>query len=157
MWLDTVNVRPGRTVPLKVLIRSYRGDEVTREVPLAIPSNASGTLTVMVADGTRLSMWEQREARQPQQVHGVAQMVRALNEAKKNNRLYVRLLSPDAGAVVSGENLSSLPPSVLAVVEADRNGGQFVPLRNATIGEWDIPTDYALSGARFLTIDVQSE
>jgi hypothetical protein len=58
---------------------------------------------------------------------------------------------------VSGENLSSLPPSVLAVVEADRNGGQFVPLRNATIGEWDIPTDYALSGARFLTIDVQSE
>ncbi len=157
VWLDTVSVRPGRTVPLKVLIRSYRGDEVTREVPLAIPSNASGTLTVMVADGTRLSMWEQREARQPQHVHGVAQMVRALNEARKNNRLYVRLLSPDAGAVVSGENLSSLPPSVLAVVEADRNGGQFVPLRNATIGEWDIPTDYALSGARFLTIDVQSD
>jgi hypothetical protein len=24
----------------------------------------------------------------------------------------------------------------------------------STIGEWDLPTDYALSGARFLTIDV---
>jgi hypothetical protein len=157
VWLDTVNVRPGRTVPLKVLIRSYRGDEVTREVPIAIPANASGPLTVLVADGARLAQWEQREARQPQEAHGVAQIVRAINEARKNNRLYVRLLSSDAGAVVGGEPLPALPPSVMAVLEGDRYGGQFVPLRNATIGEWDIPIDYALTGSRFLTIDVDSD
>jgi hypothetical protein len=157
VWLDTINVRPGRTVPLKVLMRSYRGDEMIKSVPIEVPTNASGPLTVMVADGLRLAQWEQREARQPQQAQGVAQMVRALNKARKNNRLYIRLLSRDAGAVVEGESLSALPPSVLAVMEADRNGGQFVPLRNATLGEWDIPTDYAISGARFLSIDVNAD
>ena len=30
VWLDTVDVRPGRTVPLKVMMRSYRGEDVTR-------------------------------------------------------------------------------------------------------------------------------
>jgi hypothetical protein len=154
-WLDTVRVRPGHTVPLKVLMRSYRGDEVTREVPVQIPLNATGTLTVLVADGTRLAQWEQRELRQSPQT-GVAQMMRALNRARKNNRLYVRLLSSTPGAVVAGEPLSSLPPSVMAVLEADRSGGQFVPLRNATVGEWDIPTGYALSGARFLSITVDA-
>ncbi len=157
VWLDTTDVRQGRTVPLKVLIRSYRGEEVTRDIPIAIPANVKGPLTVMVADGSRLAQWEQRQAGRPQQAHGVAQIVRALNEARKNNRLYVRLLSSDAGAVVSGESLSSLPPSVLAVLEGDSNGGQVTPLRNATVGEWDIPIDYALSGAQFLTIDVDGE
>jgi hypothetical protein len=156
VWLDTVDVRPGRTVPLKILMRSYRGEEVTRSLSLAIPANASGSLTVMVADGTRLAQWEQRETREGQQAHGVAQMVRALNKARKNNRLYVRLLAPDAGAVVSGEQLSALPGSVLAVIQADRNGGPFVPLRNATLGEWDIPTDYAVTGARFLSISIDA-
>ena len=157
VWLDTIDVQPGRTVPLKILMRSYRGDEVVREVPITIPANASGPLTVMVADGTRLTQWEQRELRQPQQAHGVAQIVRALNEARRNNRLYVRLLSPDAGAIVSGEQLPALPPSVLAVLETERTGGQFAPLRNATLGEWDIPIGYAVTGARFLTIPVGEE
>lgn len=156
VWLDTVDVRAGRTVPLKVLMRSYRGDEVTRDVPIAIPSNASGSLTVMVADGARLSQWEQREARQAQQPQGVAQMLRAINKARKNNRIYVRLLREDAGAVVNGEKLPALPPSVLAILEADRNGGQMAPLGNATLGEWDIATDYAVSGARFLSISVDA-
>jgi hypothetical protein len=45
----------------------------------------------------------------------------------------------------------------MAVLEGDSNGGQFVPLRNATVGEWDIPIDYALSGAQFLTINIDGE
>jgi hypothetical protein len=154
VWLDTTDVQPGRTVPLKILMRSYRGDEFVRDVPITIPPNADGQLTIMVADGTRLTQWEQREVRQPQQAHGVAQIVRALNEARRNNRLYIRLLSPNAGAVVSGEQMPALPPSVLSVLETERSGGQFAPLRNATLGEWDIPTGYAVSGARFLTVSI---
>ena len=101
---------------------------------------------VMVSDGTRLAQWERREVRQPSEPRSVPQMIRALNTARKNNRLYVRLLASDAGAVVSGEPLSSLPPSVLGVLESDRSAGEFVPLRNATLGEWDLPTEYAVVG-----------
>jgi hypothetical protein len=154
VWIDTVDVRPGRTVPLKVRLRSYRGEEVTRDVPVEIPANASGSLTLMVTDGNRLAAIEQRDARPLQQARSVAQIVRAFNQTRKNNRLYVRLLSQDAGAVIGGEALPALPPSVLAVLDADKSGGQVSPLRSATLGEWDFPTDYAVSGARFLTIAV---
>jgi hypothetical protein len=155
VWLDRVRARAGRTVPLKVLMRTYRGEEVVRTVPLEIPANASGSLQVMVSDGSRLAQWERREVRQPSEPRSVPQMIHALNTARKNNRLYVRLLASDAGAVVSGEPLSSLPPSVLGVLEADRSAGEFVPLRNATLGEWDLPTEYALVGSRTLTINVE--
>jgi hypothetical protein len=81
--------------------------------------------------------------------------MRALNMTRKNNRLYVRLLASDAGAVISGEPLSALPPSVLGVLESDRSTGDFVPLRNSTLGEWNIPTEYAVVGSRVLTINVE--
>jgi hypothetical protein len=156
VWLDAVLPRAGRTYPLNVLLRTHRGDEVTRTVPVAIPANATGALSILVSDGLRLGQLEQRELRQTLQLRGIPQMIRTLNNARKNNKLYVKLLSSDAGAVIQGEYLSSLPPSVLAVYEGDRNGGTFVPLRNATLGEWELTTEHAVSGTRTLTVDVQS-
>jgi hypothetical protein len=105
----------------------------------------------MVSDGQRLGQAETREARLTQP-RGVPQLVRALNRGRRNDTLYVRLLSSDAGAVVNGELLSSLPPSVLAVLEADRSGGNFNPLNSATLGEWEIATTHAVSGVRAVAI-----
>jgi hypothetical protein len=155
VWLDGAKVRPGTTVSLKLLLRTYRGDEVIRTVPIDIPANASGSLSVLVSDGAKLAQMEQRDARtsQPQSLD---QMVRLLNKVRRNNRLYIRLLRQEDGAVINGEALGALPPSVLAVMESDRNGGSFSPLRNAMAGEWEIATDSAVSGSRTLTITIQS-
>jgi hypothetical protein len=154
VWLDAVKIRPGTTVPLKLLMRTYRGDEVTYTVPIDIPSNAAGSLSILVSDASRLTQVEQRDVRAAQP-KALDQMIRLLNKARKNNRLYIRLLRQDAGAVINGENLSSLPPSVLAVIESGRNGGSFSPLRTATSGEWEVVTDSAVSGSRILTITIQ--
>jgi hypothetical protein len=154
VWLDDPRPRAGRSVPLKVLLRTYRGEEVLRTLPIDIPPNVSGSLSLLVTDGSRLSQIEQREARMPQQLRSVPQMIRALNRAPRNNILYVRLLGSEPGAVVNGERLPSLPPSVLGVLEADRNGGSFNPLHSATIGEWQLTTEQAVSGTRTLTITV---
>jgi hypothetical protein len=153
VWIDDPRPRAGRTVPLKVLLRTYRGEELIRSLPMEIPANASGTLSVMVSDGARLGMVEQREARLPQP-RNVPQMIRTLNRTRRNDTLYVKLLGTDAGAVVNGEVLSSLPPSVLGVLEADRNGGSFNPLHSATLGEWELATGHAVNGSRTLTITV---
>lgn len=155
VWIDDPRPRAGRTIPVKVLLRTYRGDDLLRTIPITIPPNASGTLAVMVSDGQRLSQTEQRETRLSQP-RSVSQMIRALNKARRNDTLYVKLLGSDPGAVVRGEVLSSLPPSVLAVLEADRSGGNFTPLSNATLGEWELPTDQAISGVRTLTLQIPS-
>ena len=82
-------------------------------------------------------------------------MMQLLNNARKNNRLYVRLVTRDGGAVVRGESLAALPPSVLSVLESDRDGGNFRPLQSALLGEWEITTGYAVAGSKTLTIPLQ--
>jgi hypothetical protein len=156
VWIDGNRVKAGTKVDLKVLLRTYRGEEITRTVAVDIPPSARGQVSIMVADGTRLSQWEARELQvQPLQTRDLNQMLRVLNNARKNNRLYIRLLGRDQGAVVKGESLSSLPPSVLAVLESDRNGGSFRPLQNAVLGEWDIATEHAVNGSRTLSLPIE--
>ena len=155
VWLDDIRPRAGRTVPLKILTRSYRGEEKITTVPIDIPANASNELSILVTDGRQLNAIEQRELRRSLQPQSVAQMLRVLNDTRRNNRIYVRLLMGTPGAVVNGEPMAALPPSVLAVLESDRNGGSFTPIRSATLGEWQIPMESAVSGSRVLTIAVE--
>jgi hypothetical protein len=155
VWIDDPRPRAGRQVPLKVLLRSYRGEDILRTIPIEIPANARGNIAVMVSDGQRLNVSENREARLPQP-RSVPQLVRALNKSRRNNTLYVKLMGSDAGAVVNGELLSSLPPSVLAVLESDRSSGNVSLLQTATLGEWQLRTEHAVSGVRTLTVQVSA-
>jgi hypothetical protein len=156
VWVGATRVKAGSAVDVNVALRTYRGEQVTRSIPIQIPANARGSVTVMVADGAQLSQFERRELQvQPLQTRGLPQMIRVLNGARKNNRLYVRLVTRDDGAVVRGEPLAALPGSVLAVMESDRNGGSFRPLQSALQGEWEITPGYAVTGSRTLTLPIE--
>ena len=138
---------------MKILLRTYRGEDVLRTVPILLPSNATGTVSVMVSDAVRLAQIEARERRAGQS-RTVDQLIRALNTTRRNDTLYVRLLASDAGAVVNGETLPSLPASVLAVIEADRNSGNVGALSSVTLGQWELGTDTAVTGVRTLSFTV---
>jgi hypothetical protein len=156
VWLDDVRPRPGRTVPLKVLTRTYRGEEKISTVPIEIPPNASGSLSLLVTDGRQLNAIEQRDLRRSVQPQSVTQMIRVLNDTRRNNRIYIRLLNGKPGAVVNGEALTALPPSVLSVLESDSNGGSFMPIRSSAVGEWELLMDSAVTGSRVLAIEVDA-
>jgi hypothetical protein len=153
VWIDDPRPRAGRTVPLKILLRPHRGEEIIRTVPIDIPVNARGNLTIVVSDGNRLAQADTAEARQlPPRT--MPQLVRALNQIRRNDTLYVRLQSAEPGAIVRGERMASLPPSVLAVVDGDRSSGASASLNSATLGEWTVATGRAVSGTRTLTMAV---
>jgi hypothetical protein len=157
VWLDSGRVRPGDTVTARVALRPWRGAEIVRSVPITIPANAKGTLTLVVSDATRMATYDTRDLRQVPALDNVPQLMRAFASLRRNNVLYVRLVTQDMGAQVSGEPLTALPPSVLAIVEADRSGAGSTPLRTATAGSWDLPLDGVVVGQRQVTIPVDPD
>ena len=154
IWLDAPPLRAGHTVSLKILTRTHRGAESIRTVPISIPANAPPSLSLLVSGGPQLAQFERQELQGDLQPRTLRQLIRRLNESRRNNRLYVRLLGADAGAVVGGEPLSALPPSALAVYQSDRSRGAVTPLRRATIDEWEFETDQAIAGSRLLTLSL---
>ena len=154
VWVDTPRVRAGRDAIVKVLLRTWQGQDVVKTIPIAIPVNAPASLQLLVTDGTRLTQQDARESRSAE-LQDVTQIIRSFNRARRGNRLYARLTASAAGAVVAGEPLPSLPPSVLAVVEGDKASGNVAALRSATRGEWDVPVELAVTGSRQITLSIE--
>jgi hypothetical protein len=156
VWIDAREPKAGDTVAVRILTRSYRGVERTQTLALPIPANARGTVSIVVSDGTRLAQLEQRDFRQPRDAESIDQMIRVFNRARRNNRIYIKLVASSPGAVVNGEQLSSLPPSVLAVIEGDQPGGNVLPLTSAVLGEWELSAEHAVTGQRTLAVALKT-
>jgi len=156
-WVERAGpVRAGTTVPLKVLLRTYRGETHTETIPVSIPASApAGNYSLLVADASSITAMEQREMRQPFVPKDLDQLIRAINALRRNNHIYARLVRPEDGAIVGGEYLQSLPPSVLSVLGGSDEAGNVIPLRTAAVWDFDLPTDYAVTGARVLNLTVQ--
>jgi hypothetical protein len=152
VWLDTTDLQPGKTVPVKILLAPWRGAPIVRTLDVDVPRNAQGPLTLVVADGVRFAQWEQREQRGPIRATSVDQMVKVLNASRRANRIYVRLVGRDVGTVVNGEVMPSLPSSVLTVMQGDRGTASTPTLQSSFLGAWEIPMDFAVDGLRTLTL-----
>lgn len=152
VWIENDQVRAGRTVPVKIQLRRSAGGDQILTQDVAIPENATGTLLLVVSDGPRLAQQDPRGGRA--ELQPVGQIVRQANRGRRSHRVYVRLTASAPGAVVDGEPLPGLPPSVVGVIDAERAGGGSTSLRSTTRGEWSIAVPYAVSGSRQLSITI---
>ena len=157
VWLERPDaLRPGGSATLKVQLKTWRHDLVTEEIPLAIPNSARpGGYTLLVSDAASMNAVEQREMRQGFVPRDLDQLLRALNSLRKGHHVYARLVRAEDGAIVSGEFLPSLPSSVLSVLGAADTGGGIVPVRTASVWDFDLATDFVVSGSRSLTLVVE--
>jgi len=149
-WLDTTMPRPGATVGVQVLLRHYRGDTETVSIPVTMPPVASGPLTLLVSDAATLTALEQHEVN-PARPNTFAEALAQLNSARRNNRLYVRLLTSSAGSVIGGQALPRLPSSIQSVLEADKSVST-AALSRAIVGAWEQRFNRVVKGSREIPV-----
>jgi hypothetical protein len=141
---------------LKVQLKTWRGDTETQDIPLQIPSRARpGAYNLLVSDAAAMNAVEQREMRQSFVPRDLDQLLRALNGLRKGHHVYARLVRAEDGAVVSGEFLPSLPSSVLSVLGSADTGGGIVPVRTVSLWDFDLATEYVVTGSRSLPLAIE--
>ncbi len=156
-WVDRpLPLRPGTVAPVKVQLRTHRGETVTEMLPVAIPASApTGSYTLLVADAATMDAVEQREMRQGFVARDMDHLLRVLNRLRTGSRIYARLTRPGGGAIVGGEYLPALPGSVLSVLSSADQGTSVVPLPASTVWSGDLATGRAVSGWRQIAVSVE--
>ena len=157
VWVDRQKVKPGEEVKLTLVLRRDNGKPLLQDYSFKIPRDLEeGPVRVMVGEGISLaaSAAAKDEAQFiPQTVY---QLIRAINNLKKNDRLYVRLLREQPGAVVAGEGMPLLPPSMLEIHRSQRTTGASRPLQNVIYLERELAaTDLVLEGAKTIELMVK--
>jgi hypothetical protein len=150
VWLDTTRPKPGATHTLNVLLRDYRGGTETVTMPVVMPAQATGPLTLVVSDGATLQGLEDRDLR-PGRATSWPGLLARMNSVRRNNRLYVRLLSSTPGTVVAGDALPALPASVRSILDEDKTVSTS-PVARTVVGSWEQRLNRAVRGSRELTV-----
>ena len=157
VWIDDPRPRAGRTVPLKVLLRTYRGEDIIRTIPIddsrqrrAAPSSLmvsrrSAAQPGRAARGAPAAA-AQRPATRARAQQGPPQQ-HALREAARLRCRRGRQRRTAVVAAALGARGARIRPQ----------RRQLQPARSATLGEWELPTDHAISGVRTLTIQLSRE
>jgi hypothetical protein len=76
-----------------------------------------------------------------------------MNAVRRNNRLYVRLISSGTGTVVSGTALPALPTSVRSILDDDKTVAT-APVTRSVIGAWETRLTRVVRGSRELNLVV---
>ncbi len=157
VWPDREAVRPGETLILSAVLRTPNGQEFVEKIPLRVPEDISGgRLLVTVADGSTLTSFENHLLRRTFVPRDLDQLIRAINNLRKNDRVYVRLQRPEPSVVLHGEEFSSLPPSFRKVLTSARSSSSSLTLmRSSNLFEYELPsTSFVIRGRRSLTLKV---
>lgn len=156
-WLErSTDIHPGDTVPLKVAIRSHRGEETIETIPIEVPASvATGRYAVMVSDGVAMSAAEQREMRQAFAPKSVEQIFSALSTMRRSRRLYARLQRFEEGAALSGVALPGLPPSMMQILSGNEGGETIVRTGTTVVWENSQPIATLVRGSRFVSLQIE--
>lgn len=151
--LDKMQVRAGETFEVQAFVRTDSGRVFVQKIPVKIPSGTpAGNLMITVGDGNSI---QQTSVSQQFSPNDIAEMIRTINEIKKNDRLYVQTYRVTNGAVIGAQELPNLPPSVLATLNNERSAGGFKPTLQTVLTEQEIaPAEFIISGKQTLTIEV---
>lgn len=153
VWLDTVRPTVGATHTLHVQLQRYRGAMETVSLPVTMPAQAIGPLTLLVSDGPSVVALEQKELR-PNGPATLDALMSRLRETRGNHSVHVRLLASAPGAAAAGESQPALPGSVQAVVDADKSAPA-IALPRAVVGSWHVRVPRVVRGSREIPLTLR--
>ena len=151
--IDKAEIKAGETFEVQAFIRTDSGKVFVQKIPVKIPADTpAGTLLINVADGATV---QQIAASQQFVPKTLAELVKTINELKKDDRLYVQTYRVTSGAIIGAKEMPNLPPSVLATLNNERTAGAFKPTIMTVLTEQEIaPAEFLISGQQVLTIEV---
>ena len=156
-WVEANEVRPGQTVNVKVQLRPYRGAAFVQEFPITIPMQAAhGPLQLVISDAEAVNRTVQSLAASSQgQLPGLEELIKLINRAHQNDRLYATLLQPTPTLMVEDKVMPNAPASAINVLDQRQSPGGARLLYQSTAGEWSVEMHQVISGERTLTITVK--
>jgi hypothetical protein len=145
--LPDERVRPGETLPVRVVLRPYAGKEFVEVVPVLVPRALAGkTIKIDVASGALV----RPDVPKPESLRG---LMENLGVSYPSKSIVVSVSTPDSGVSLRGRLIPSLPDSALDTL---RSANQTRRADAYRVSERTLhPCDRLVSGRQELTARVR--
>ena len=153
--IDKLTAKPGDSVELSITVKPYQEPLMSKKVVLKIPDDApNGMVKVIAADAKTIKALEKARAPYNYKLETLDQFVELIRAGKRNNEIVALLYRTAHGITVEGEELPSLPTSILSVMASGKVKGDSGPTKGIVLSEECLPTEYFISGSQTLNLRI---
>lgn len=146
----------GDTVMIDTVLRPYQQPPRHVQVPVMLPTALpSGPVRVVLSGAAELDRMLQAPSPVLQTGLDENATIAQLNAAHTNDAVYATILTPGAQAIVDGRTLSTLPISMVNVMEPMRNSHRLTLNGESAILASTVPQNGMVTGQQVVTIEVE--
>ncbi len=158
VWLDKYEVAAGERIQVKIYCRTFGGESFNEEVTVEAPLLPAGSeFSLLVADAASVQQVEMLQYRVQDFVpRSLGQLIRILNNLRKHNRVYFKMIASKPGLFVKGEEMPNLPPSMKSLFASPRAAASApTELTRSTLREYQLPIPYVFRGMASIPIQIK--
>jgi hypothetical protein len=158
VWLDKYEVKPGERFKVKIFYRTFGGQSLQEAVDIEAPPLAAGSeFHLIIADAASMHQLEMAQyGSQDFMPRNLTQLIRLLNNLRKNNRIYFKLMASKPGLFLRGEELPNLPPSMKLMFSSPRAAASTpTELTRSTLREYQLPISYVFRGMAAIPVKIK--
>jgi hypothetical protein len=158
VWLDKYEASAGERIQVKVFYRTFGGKSFQETVDIEAPPLPAGSeFNLIIADAATMQQVEMAQYRSQDFVpRSLGQLIRILNNLRKNNRVYFKMLAAKPGLFLKGEEMPNLPPSLKSMFASPRAAGSSpTELTRSTLREFQLPIPYVFRGMASIPVKIK--
>ena len=149
---------PGEIIDVKLFFKNERGNLVDDSVQLKTPSLKPGsTFYLMAADKDEMARFDSKNIKSNYFPTKLKNLIRAINNLRKNNRVYFKLLAPAEGLFINGYEYSNLPLSMRNVFIYNSSSGEQSEIKYSTLIENQMEVPAVVTGKKLFKLKIKEK
>lgn len=154
--LEKSSFLPGELLNIGLILKNERGETVEDKITIKAPNLKPGSeFYLMAADAAEMVDFDTKVTKAGYFPSRLDALIRAINNLRKNNRLYFKIFVPSDGLFVRGYEYSNLPASVNNMLTYNSAAKDQADILFSTIGEYQYEIPAAVSGKKIFKLTIK--
>ena len=148
--------KPGELINIGINLKNERGMEQVEHAGIKAPNLSPGSVFyLMVADRAEINKFETKNIKNPYFPETLNPLIRAINNLRKNNRIYIKLMTQTQGLYIKGYEYSNLPLSLQNVFVYNTSSNVQSKIKFSTITEYQIEAPAVIRGHKLFKLKIK--
>lgn len=155
--LNKQSFYPGELINIGIHLKNERGNDLVETLQIKAPNLKAGSeFHLMVAGKNEIVQFENKNVKTNYFPVTINELIRAINNLRKNNRIYLKLMSSDEGVFIKGHEYSNLPESLQNLFSFNTMSENQSKMRYSTITEYQYPVPAVVTGTKLFKLKIKA-
>jgi hypothetical protein len=147
---------PGEQIAIRMFLKNEKGADFEEQVTIKAPSLKPGSVFyLMAADAMEVAEFDTKYMKSVYFPTKLNSLIRAINNIRKSNRIYLKIFVPLQGVFINGFEYSYLPASISNVLLFNSISKDQSNVQISTIAEYQYEIPAVVSGKKIFKLSIK--